>query len=174
MTLWRVENTWDTLRCLSEALNSCTYSKQDAFCVTLKGFGLEHTLFSRFVRMIDVNFICPTCYRDIPQSVNPDCSISIIHEGRLGKAFIMFSDTVNILWIFASVECVNETSPAAGDRGTSGPLLCAHTTCSRSNLFWILKQSNWRAEQSSIFETFTQSDMELFDCIYKFIFLYLI
>lgn len=127
MTFRRVEDKRKTPRCPSEALNSCTYSKQDAFCVTLKGFGLEHILFSRFVRMIDVNFICPACYLDIPQSVNPDCSISIIHGGRLGKAFIMFSDTVNILWIFASVERVNEISPAAGGKGTSGPL-SAHVT----------------------------------------------
>jgi len=31
------------------------------------------------------------------QSVNPNCSIPIMHGGMLGKAFIMFRDTVNII-----------------------------------------------------------------------------
>jgi len=74
------------------------------------------------------------------QSVNPDCSISIIHGGRLGKAFIMFSDTVNIIWIFASVKCVNGISPAAVGKGTSGPLLFVRPTLSAEKIyFWILK-----------------------------------
>jgi len=70
------------------------------------------------------------------QSVNPDCSISIIHGGRLGKAFIMFSDTVNIIRIFASAKCVNEISPAAVGKRTYGPLLFVHPTPTAEEIYF--------------------------------------
>ena len=94
------------------------------------------------------------------QSVNPDCSISIIHGGRVGITFIMLSDTVNIIWILASAKCVNEISPTAVGKGTSGPLLFVHSTLRAEAIyFWILKDSYWRAKKRTIFATFTQSDI---------------
>jgi len=70
------------------------------------------------------------------QSVNPDCSISIIHGGRLGKAFIMFSDAVNSIRIFASAKYVNEISPAAVGKRTSGPLLFVHPTLTAKKIYF--------------------------------------
>lgn len=138
-------------------------------CYTERFWIRTHPVFS-FVRMIDVNFIRPTCYRDIPQYVNPGCSISIIHGGRLGKAFIMFSDTVNILWIFAPVECVNEISPGADGNGTSGPLLFAHMTFQDSQFIWNFKTSELKDSNKQDFRN-AQSDIWL-DCIYWFTFLF--
>jgi hypothetical protein len=137
---------------------------------TLKGTGLEHILFSRFVRVIDVNFICTTCYRDIPCNPSIQTAQSQLYTGgRMGIAFIIFSDTVNIIWILESAKCVNEISRAAVGKRTSGSLLFLHSTLGAEAIyFWILKESYWRAEKRTIFETFTQSDNGFLDYIYSF------